>query len=164
MEELSDAERLGEFQRITSGIVSQITQGFRAALSQSFSGSGDRVDPIEEFRQLVPHVTISDVGKTVSQFKGRESWVAKIRNGTQQPIHQVHVSVSFYRSDGKLVDAVDKWIHEIKVLEPGQEMGVRLDRTVGNMQADPKEYETFFAERAVFQVASFSVHKPKSSD
>lgn len=164
IDELSDAELHGEFKRIASGIVSQITEGFQAALSQSFGGSSDRPDPIEEFRQLAKSITISDIGRTTSQFKGRESWVAKVKNGTAHPLHQVHVAASFYRSDGTLVDAVRKWVSEIKVLEPGQEVAFRLDRTLGSMNDDPKEFESFVADRVEMQIGSFMVHRPKKED
>ena len=164
IEELSDAERHGEFQRLASGIISQITDGFRAALSRPFGGSGDTVDPVEQFRQLVRSVTISDIGKAASPFKGRESWIANVSNATQEPLRQIKIAASFYNSDGKLVDVINKWLHEIKVLEPGQEVGFRLDRTLGDSQADPKTYEPLVADRVDLQVVDFAVHKPKDSE
>ena len=161
IDELSDAEVHGELKRIASGIVSQIAQGVQAGLRQSFNGSSGKPDPAEEFRQLVGSIIVSDVSKTRPQHQGRESWLAKVRNETGQPLKQLSLNVAFYRNDGKLVDAMNKWISEIKVLEPEQEIAFRLDRSVGDINADPKEYESFVADRLDIQVANFSVHRPK---
>lgn len=59
------------------------------------------------------------------------------------------------------MDVVAKWGNEINVLGPGQEAVCKLNRNMGEHNADAKEFVPFVAERAEIPVASFSVYRPK---
>lgn len=139
-------------------VVQNIASGISGALKKGFlSGSDSQADQTLEFLDCKKNVKLLDVKMTNSSQKGLEKYLFRIVNNSDRCISQIKVNFTFYNDNGELLDATNKWISEIKVLEPGQEIVLSDNRWLRKSK-DSEEYEGRSSSIKV-QIVSFEIIK-----
>jgi hypothetical protein len=132
-EKANDPNSYAVIQNIASGISGALKKGFS-------SGSDSQADPTLEFLDCKKNVKLLDVKMTNSSQKGLEKYLFRIVNNSDRYISQIKVNFTFYDDKGELLDANNKWLSEIKVLDPGQEIAISDNRWLRKSK-DSEDYE-----------------------
>jgi hypothetical protein len=138
--------------------IQNVATGITGALKKGFSsGSDKQTDQTLEFLNCKKKVELRDVKLVESGQKGMEKYVFKIINHSDQYLNQIRVNFSFYDEKGELLDVTNKWISEIKVLEPGQEIVLSDNRWLRK----PKDSEEYQGQGSSIkgQITSFEIVK-----
>lgn len=64
-------------------------------------------------------------------------------------------NVIMYGADGHLNDSADSSLSDVKVLEPGQDLGFSVDHDVGNSDADAARLKAHHADKVKVQIVNF---------
>ncbi len=155
-QETGDPKETGTLKLLVSGWVSQVASGITGAFSQM---GEDRAETMSEYRRLRPSIRVSEVKQVESAWPGREKIVGKIANDSDKAISTVKITTMFYDASGSLIDVDNKWISEIKVIEPSTAVGFTVERTVGQMNEPPGQLDARRSKRVEVQVADFEVVK-----
>jgi len=124
-------------------IVQNIAEGISGALKKGLgfsSNSDSQENKTVDYLNCKAKVELRDIKLTGSNQKGIEKFLFKIVNHSDQYLSQIKINFSFYDENGDLLDASNKWIAEIKILEPGQEIALSQDRWLNKLK-DSEDYE-----------------------
>jgi hypothetical protein len=139
-------------------VVQNIASGISGSLKKGFSSGSDRqTDQTLEYLNCKKKVGLLDVKMTNSSQKGLEKYLFKVVNNSDQYISQIKVNFTFYNDKGDVLDATNKWLSEIKVLDPGQEIVLSGDRWLRKSK-DSEEYEGQ-SSSVKGQIVSFDIIK-----
>ena len=154
-----DEKETGTLKLLVSGWVSQVASGISGAFSQMGEDQGKAMT---EFRRVRPSILVTDVKPAESAWPGREKVVGKIANNSDQAIDSVKITTMFYDVDGNLIDVDNKWLNEIKVIEPKAAVGFAVERTLGQGNEPRDQLEARRSKRVEVQVSDFGVVKEPS--
>jgi len=148
----SDAEKTKAIQDFAEQISSQLREGFTAGFS---SGDDDKESREEKFLRTLDKVTVSDVREIPSEWKGRQTVLFKIENGSDYALTQIKVNLEYYR-DGELIDVKNENLHGIKVLDAGADFIAKKDRNTPNHLTDEEKANHAYDSVEV-SVTSFNI-------
>jgi hypothetical protein len=158
-QETADEKEAGTLKLLVSGWVSQVASG----LSGGFSQMGeDRAKTLADFRRVRPSILVTEVKAVESSWPGREKVVGKITNNSDQAIETVKITTMFYDASGSLIDVDNKWLSDIKVIEPKTAVGFSVERSMGQGNEPPAQLEARKSKRMEIQVSDFEIAKQAS--
>jgi len=152
-DELAQTDEPGKVKAVVSHFAEDIVGGFR----QAFHSDGDR-ERLVEFVNTKEKIVLRDVTRAMSSWQNKEKFVGIIENQSEHPIAQIQLNMSCYSEDGKLMDAVNKWLNEIQLLQPGESMSFGIERAVRPQGASEQEADSR-AHSIELKVASFKIKK-----
>lgn len=147
----SDAEKTQVIQDFASQIATQLKDGFSAG----FSSGSDKESSEAKFLRVRKLVEIVDLHETQADWKGRQAILFTLKNQSEYPLAQLRLNLEYYRGD-KLIDVKNESLHEIKVLDAGESIPIKKDRSIPNHLTDEeKAAYTFDSVKAT--VTSFRI-------
>lgn len=148
----SDTEKTKALQQFTQGIATQIREGFQVGLVSDLGVEKDKA-----YLQAKAGIEINGVRFVKSQWPGREQFIFTIRNNSDEHIAMLKLNYEAYKG-GELINVENKWVSEIKILSPGEEMAMRAERSYPQgVQAE--EYDLYKSEEVKIRVTSFDIRK-----
>ena len=154
-DELAQTEEPGKVKAVVSHFAEDIVGGFR----QAFQPDSDR-ERLVEFVNTKERIVLRDVTRAMSSFKNKEKFVGIIENRSEHPIAQITLNMSCYSEDGKLMDAANKWLSAIQLLQAGESMSFEIERAVRPHDASEEKADSK-AHSIELKVASFKIKKLK---
>ena len=151
----SDAEKTKAIQDFAQEIGLQIRSGFSEGFKTPDDGKPGKKSEDQLFIEIKDKIVVFDIESVTSNYSGREEFIYKIKNGSDQYIKQLRVNFEYYKGK-KLIDCKNDWISDIKLLVPGQEMALRAYRNVPKENGDNNPST---ADEIKGVVTSFSIAK-----
>ena len=147
----SDAEKTIAIREFSEQIATQLKTGF----SSGFSSGGDKESRDEKFLRTKKDVSVAEIREIQSEWNGRQTVLFRVENGSEFALTQLKVNLEFYRDD-TLIDVKNESLHEIKVLDAGESITVKKDRSTPNSLSD-EEKAAFTFDEVRASVSSFNV-------
>jgi hypothetical protein len=144
----SDAQKSKAIQQFAQEIAAQMRAGFSAGMKSSNPKS---MDKDKQFIETKKQIEVSGIKYVQSQWPQREKIIYKVKNNSDKYVNQLKLNFEFYKQ-GELIDCENTWIHEIKLLEPGQEIALNKDR-----QLPKEETEKFKSDDTKIIITSFTI-------
>ena len=66
-----------------------------------------------------------------SQYNGRQSVLFSVKNESEFPIKSIKVNFDYFRA-GELIDTKNEWLNKIEVLDAGESINLKKDRSISN--------------------------------
>ncbi len=124
-----------------NSVVQNIATGVFGALKKGVTSNSDsQENKTLDYLNCKAKVELRDIKLAESNQKNMEKFLFKIVNHSDQYLSQIKVNFSFYDEKGDLLDASNKWISEIRIFEPGQEIALSESRWLNKLK-DSEEYE-----------------------
>ena len=117
-DDLSKTDEPGKVKDVISNFSNQVVEGFKSGFQ-----SGNKEDLIE-FDKAKQRIVIKNTGKGPSSWKTKEKFIGILENNSSFPISTIKVNISCFSKEGKLIDSVNKWISEIKLLNPDESVSI----------------------------------------
>jgi len=114
---LSKNDDKGPVKEIVSGIATQLIDGIKGPFSQLTNMQQD--ENMKNF-ELAKTLEIKNVKTISSPFPGQEKVIGTLYNGSDQTIHDIHVTASFYDATGNLLDVSSEWLSNLKFVASKQ--------------------------------------------
>lgn len=148
----TDTEKTKIIQNLSEQLASQLKDGFVTGI---LSTSADNRS--KEFLRERKNIYITDVKEVQSEWEGSQSILFKIENKSEFAITNIKVNIEFFRN-GELIDVKNQYIHEIKVLNAGENFIVKtIRRNPDHLSEEEKANNTFDEVKAT--VTSFEISK-----
>ena len=150
----SDAEKTKAIQDFAEQIAGQLKAGF----SSGFSSGGD--DDGEEstdakFLRIKKQITLEGIKEVPSQYSGGQGVLFSVKNESEFPIKSIKVNFDYYRA-GELIDTKNEWLNEIEVLDAGESMNLKKDRSLPNGLSEPQK-NAFTFDEVKASITSFRI-------
>ncbi len=152
-DDLSKTDEPGKVKEVVSNFANQVMEGFKAGFR-----AGSKED-LAAFREAKKNIIIRDTGRAPSSWKTREKFIAILDNRSKYPVSNIKVNLSCYSKDGKLIDSLNDWISEIKLLEPNESVSIAVDRSLGDSSLSDEELAIRKAHSFEMKVISFDIKK-----
>jgi hypothetical protein len=149
----------GAIKKMISAIIGQAAKGIKDGFQKM--GSIDPQKDLEDFRVLRQKLLISDVQLAPIGWKGQEKVIGKITNTSDKPLQNIQLQITFFDAAGKLMDVTNKWISEIKVLEPHESIGFSETRSYAQMNDKDDKIEAGKSSKVEGKVLRFDPVEPK---
>ncbi|HPF99287.1 MAG TPA: hypothetical protein PLE77_04415 [Kiritimatiellia bacterium] len=146
---------------IVESFTSQVVDGFRSAFNQF---GEDKALEIRDFERCVRLISVANTRTTAASASYKESIVGVILNGSDTAICDIKINVMCFDNANRLIDTETKWLDDIKVLSPGQTVGFKIDRELGEFQSPKEALQSNKATRVEAQVVDFSIVKPDKDE
>ncbi len=149
----SDTEKTKALQQFTQEIATQVREGFQAGFGSGLDGRNKD----KAYLQAKAGIEIHGVRFVKSQWPGREQFIFTIRNNSDEHIGMLKLNYEAYKG-GELINVENKWVSEIKILGPGEEMAMRGERSYPQgVQAE--EYDLYKSDEVKIRITSFDIRK-----
>lgn len=154
----SDAEKTKAIRMFATEMATQIREGF----SQGWSaGSPDKQDEDALFLETKRKIEVKTVKYVDSKWPDHEKILFVLKNGSDEYVARIRVNLEFYKNS-VLIDCKNKWVNEIKILEPGQEVAVNEDRQFPKKDNE-QEQQQYKSDNVKIVVTSFEIKNIESA-
>jgi hypothetical protein len=119
----SDAQKSKAIQKFAQEIGTQIREGFAAA------SPTQKDDKDSLYTAVKPKITVSGIKQVKSPWQGQEKFIFLVKNNSDYSISNLRLNCEFYKQ-GELIDCENKWVSEIKILDPNQEIALSQQRSL----------------------------------
>ena len=153
----SDAQKTKAIQDFAEQIGTQVKSGFSIGFSSMDSNikNGEIKDKDAVFLEAKKKIQVTDVKEVQSEWSGRQSTIFKIKNNSEYQIKKIRVNLEFFRN-GELIDVKNEYLHDVKILDIGENLSVKVDRRIPNKLSDA-EKEKFTFDAVEVTVLSFAI-------
>ncbi|MCK5578963.1 MAG: hypothetical protein KAI63_05520 [Planctomycetes bacterium] len=152
----TDAEKNKAIQKFAQEIAKQIKEGFSAGFK---SGEDKKEDKDKIYIETKKKIKINGIKFVKAKWKGREAFIFVIKNNSDKYIKSLKLNYEFYKN-GELIDSENKWISNIKILEPNQGVAHSADRQFPQGTKE-EEYDNYKSDEVRIQITSFDIKEMK---
>jgi hypothetical protein len=152
----SDAEKTKAIQKFTQEIAAQVREGFSAGFKSKEKNMEDK-DKV--YLDSKKKIKIHGIKSVKPKWPGRDSFIFRIRNNSDKYINSLKLNYEYYKN-GELIDTENKWISEIKFLEPNQEIALSGDRQLPQ-GLSKEEQSNHMSDEIRIQITSFDIKEMK---
>lgn len=149
-DELATTDEPGKVKEVVANFATQVVQGFKAGIKGSD-------DDLIKFKEARDKIVISDLGLSTSTWKNKEKFIGVIKNNSKYSITHLKVNLACYSSDDKLIDVVNQWLSDIKLLAPGESVAFKVERNLGDHSLSAEELNKRKAVTFKIKLVSFQV-------
>ena len=133
--ELAESEEPGHIKGVIQNFSSQVVDGFKSGFKSDNSG-------LIKFNEAKSNINLSDIKKAKSSWKSKEKIIGKITNNSKYSVAQIKINFSSFSQDGKLIDVNNKWLSDIKILNPNESAFFEIERSLGEHSASEEELKS----------------------
>ena len=151
----SDAEKNKAIQKFAQEIATQIKEGFSAGFKSNEKDNKENPDAI--FLKAKKNIEIKNIKYIEPKWSGNENIIYSIKNNSNQNIGSIKLNFEYYKN-GELIDCENKWISEIKILEPNQEIALSVSRKLPKKETE-EEQEQYKSDEIKIIVTGFDIKK-----
>ncbi len=120
----SEAEKTKAIQEFAKEIAMQIRGGFGTGFGDDES---EKKAKDKEYVETRSKVKIIELKKVKSSWSDREKYVFAVKNESDKTVSSIKLNYEFYQK-GKLIDCENRWVSQVKLLGPGEEVAVSKER------------------------------------
>jgi hypothetical protein len=146
--ELAESEEPGHIKEVIQNFSGQIVDGFKSGFKSDDSA-------LIKYNEAKSKILISDIKKVKTPWKTKEKLIGKITNKSQYSVTQIKVNFASFSQDGKLIDVNNKWLSNIKILNPDESVFIDIDRSLGDHTASDEELKANESHTYELKVAGF---------
>jgi hypothetical protein len=144
----SDAEKNKAVQKFAQEMATQIREGF----AEGFKSNNPQKDNKNKvYLAAKQEINISDINFVETASPTNEKVIFVLKNNSDKPMSNLKLNYEYYKQ-GKLIDCENKWVHEIKIFEPNQEITLGNQRILA--REDPNNYRS---DEVKINVTSFDI-------
>ena len=148
--ELAESDEPGHIKEVIQNFSGQIVDGFKSGFKSDDSA-------LIKYNEAKPKIIISDIKKVKTSWKTKEKLIGKITNKSQYSVTQIKVNFVSFSQDGKLIDVNNKWLSNIKILNPNESAFIDIDRSLGDHKASDEELKVNESHTYEIKVAGFEI-------
>jgi hypothetical protein len=139
----SDADKTKAIQDFAEQIAGQMKAGF----SSGFSSGGDDGEESKDakFLRIKKQIKLLGIKEVPSQYSSRQGVLFSVKNESEFPVKSIKVNFDYYRA-GELIDTKNEWLNEIEVLDAGESINLKKDRSLPNGLSEPEKIAFTFDE------------------
>lgn len=139
----SDAEKSKAIQTFAQEIATQIREGF--------AGGFKKENKDKMYVATKQKINISGIKFIKSKWPGREKFIFVVKNNSDKYISSLKLNYEFYKKD-ELIDCETKWVSQIKILEPNQEIAISGERSLPKEETD-----NYKSDEVRIKITSFDI-------
>jgi len=142
----SDTEKTKAIQQFAQEIARQIREGF----STGFHSKNRELDTV--YLDTKDKIKISGVKYVKSEWPAREKIIFAVKNCSGKYIANLKLNYEYYKK-GELIDCENKWVSQIKLLEPNQEIALSQLRSLPKGE----DADSYRSDEVKVKVVSFVI-------
>lgn len=148
----TDADKTKAIQDFAEQVAGQLKAGFSSGFS---SGDDDEESTDAKFLRVKKQIKVEGIKEVPSQYNGRQSVLFNVTNESELPVKSIKVNFDYFRA-GVLIDTKNEWLNEIEVLDAGESINLKKDRSISNDLSD-EEKVAFTFDEVKASITSFRV-------
>ena len=149
----SDVEKTKAIQDFAQQISTQLRAGFSSGFSPNEEDGEESKE--SKFLRTKTGVKLGGIKEVPSQFSGRQSFIFSISNGSDYAVKSIMVNFDYYR-DGVLIDTTNERLNEIEILDLGERVNLKEDRSILNKLSE-EEQIAFTFDQVKASITSFRI-------
>jgi len=139
----SDVEKTKAIQDFAQQISTQLRAGFSSGFSPNEEDEEESKE--SKFLRTKTGIKLDGIKEVPSQFSGRQSFIFSISNESDYPVKSIMVNFDYYR-DGELIDTTNERLNEIEILDLGERVNLKEDRSISNKLSEEEQIAFTFDE------------------
>jgi hypothetical protein len=108
------------------------------------AGDGEESNDAK-FLRVKKQIKLSGTKEVPSQYSSRQSVLFSVKNESEFPVKSIKVNFDYYRA-GELIATKNEWLNEIEVLDVGESVNLKKDRSFPNGLSDTEKAALTFEE------------------
>ncbi|MFI4910535.1 MAG: hypothetical protein ACIAQZ_02580 [Sedimentisphaeraceae bacterium JB056] len=147
----TDSEKAKAVRDFANSLASNLRDGFKSGLVSGNDGVKELDEAEILFLDVKEKLVVSDIKKVDSGWDNQEKHIFTLKNNSDKYVTSISVSMEYYKGQ-ELLDCEQKWLSNIKVMAPGEEVAVAQTRRLPDNERDAN-----VSDRAVVVPISFTI-------
>ena len=150
--ELAESEEPGHIKEVIQNFATQVVDGFKSGFKTDNSN-------LIKFNDAKSKILLSDIKKADSSWKTKEKFIGKITNKSKYSVTQIKINFISFSQDGKLIDVNNKWLSNIKILNPNESAYFQIERSIGEHSDSEEELKSNESYSYDINIIDFNVEE-----